>query len=138
MLEASFHTADAPKLQDEEITCTICAQPISPYIPKFICGVEVNPACKDCQYSSDSDACSIDLEDPVNTVKLDNENNFLKPEEKIAKKIKISIKTKLEVRLKNGEITEQEKKILEEELLEEMKEEIKRGARNLKSSDEPT
>ena len=96
MLEASFHTADTPKLQDEEITCTICAQPISPYIQQQQkCGVEVNPACKDCQYSSDSDACSTDLEDPAKTVKLDNLNNFLKPEEIIAKKIKISNNKKL-------------------------------------------
>ena len=75
MLEASFHTADTPKLQDEEITCTICAQPISSYIKKK-CGVDVNPACKDCQYSSDSDACSTDLEDLANTVKLDNRKFF--------------------------------------------------------------
>ena len=71
-------------------------------------------------------------------MKLDHEKNSLNHEERISEKIKISIKTKLEVRLKNGEITEQEKKILEEELWEEMKEEIKKGARNLKSSDEPT
>ena len=40
-----------------------------------------------------------------NTVKLDNENHFLSPEEIISEKIKISIRTKLEVRLENGEIT---------------------------------
>ena len=142
VLESSFQTTDAPKIQDEEITCTICAQPVSPYLPKFFHGIEVNPACKDCQYSSDSDACSTDLENPANTVKLDNENNFLNHEEIISEKIKRSIRTKLEVRHKNGEISEQEKKILEVEIWEEMKEEMREEAnnyrKNLEFFDEPT
>ena len=45
--------------EDSRTVCTICAEPIDCYIPKYFLGVEINPACQDCQDSS----LSSDLED---------------------------------------------------------------------------
>ena len=35
--------------KDPEITCTICAEPITDYMPKYFNGTEINPACNNCQ-----------------------------------------------------------------------------------------
>ena len=35
--------------------CTICAELISDYTPKFFLGTEMNAACDECQDSSESD-----------------------------------------------------------------------------------
>ena len=45
--------------EDSRTVCTICAEPIDCYIPKYFLGLEINPACQDCQDSS----LSSDLED---------------------------------------------------------------------------
>jgi hypothetical protein len=42
----------------DEILCTICAETIHEYVPKFFYGTEINPACDGCQdssFSSDQD-----------------------------------------------------------------------------------
>ena len=36
--------------------CTICAELISDYTPKFFLGTEMNAACDDCQDTSESDS----------------------------------------------------------------------------------
>ena len=45
--------------EDSRTLCTICAEPIDCYIPKYFLGLEINPACQDCQDPS----LSSDLED---------------------------------------------------------------------------
>ena len=36
--------------------CTICAELISDYTPKFFLGIEINAACDECQDSSETDS----------------------------------------------------------------------------------
>ena len=40
------------EVEEDKIVSTICAEPISKYIPKFFLGEEINPACDDCKDSS--------------------------------------------------------------------------------------
>ena len=50
-------TVDQAHVPSEEIcVCTICADPISEYKPRFFLGTETNPACENCQDSSYSEA----------------------------------------------------------------------------------
>ena len=51
---ASFQSASTKPqiLEENKIVCTICAEPISNYIPKLFLGEEINSACDDCQDSS--------------------------------------------------------------------------------------
>ena len=37
---------------DEEILCSICAEVIQNYFPKYFLGEPMNPACENCQDSS--------------------------------------------------------------------------------------
>ena len=46
---------------EDEIYCTICAEPISDYVPKYFLGTEMNPACERCQDSSISSDSDVDI-----------------------------------------------------------------------------
>ena len=48
----STFQANSFEPSEAELSCTICAEPISDYIPKFFMGTEMNPACNRCQDSS--------------------------------------------------------------------------------------
>ena len=48
-----------------EIECTICAESIVDYIPKYFLGEEINPACEDCQDSSISSKEDQNFEEPL-------------------------------------------------------------------------
>ena len=43
--------------KDYEETCSICAEPIPEYIPKYIQGLLVNPACENCDDYEDDESC---------------------------------------------------------------------------------
>ena len=46
---------------EDDIYCTICAEPISDYVPKYFLGTEMNPACERCQDSSISSDSDVDI-----------------------------------------------------------------------------
>ena len=37
---------------EDEVVCTICAEPIKNFVPKFFYGVQINPACSKCDDNS--------------------------------------------------------------------------------------
>ena len=52
---SSTHSFSSNKPSEEDIFCTICAEEIPKYIPKFFLGTEMNPACDKCQDSDNED-----------------------------------------------------------------------------------
>ena len=52
----------ASVLHDSRTVCTICAEPINYYVPKYFLGIEINPACQNCQDSSLSSDFDEDFE----------------------------------------------------------------------------
>jgi hypothetical protein len=47
----------------DEISCTICAETIHKYVPKYFLGTEINPACDGCQDSSSSSESDQNFDD---------------------------------------------------------------------------
>ena len=111
----------------EQITCVICTEPVSNYVPKYVLGEEINPACQNCKASStESETQQEDKIDETSdaVVVIPREPTQTNKEDKIREKMRISIKKKLETRFQEGQISKQEKEELEEELVTEMDEEI--------------
>jgi hypothetical protein len=80
--------------------------------------VEINQACEGCKYPSESDdEAATGSEDHDN---LNSRKNGVQAKEETRAKVRMAINKKL----KNGEITEHEMKVLEEELYKEIYDEI--------------
>ena len=130
--------------KDIETNCTICAILINDYKPKYFLNIEKNPACDDCCDSTDDEDANYEhgkekfevkqeaqSEEHSNMVatKLQASKGDLerKNEEEIQKmkwNVRLKVKTKLEARLKNGEINRNMYDELEEELVAELEAEF--------------
>ena len=152
-LEASTetHVKDEPislnsnASDQEEISCTICAEPIADYIPKYFHETEINPACSSCQDSSESSNnlpdittfSSMDMPTSLQETKATASLPVLTESfavkhvdeakreemETVRNEIRRKVKTKLQVKFKDGEISRAALNVLEKELVEELEEE---------------
>ena len=106
--------------------CTICAEPIPNYKPTLFFGTKMNPACDLCKSPSlDTETCSENLQ--IKPSNLAEDNLEAKPEKKnveLDEKIRQKVKTKLEVKFLNGDISRAEMEKLEEELGQELRAEL--------------
>lgn len=117
---------------EEIIECTICAEPIFEFVPDYFMGLEMNPACDGCKsptsdptvITEDTEPSSMVVNNKLKSAKGDLERNDKEEIEKIRWKIRIKVKTKLEARLRNGEISRDMFKDLEEALVEELEAEL--------------
>ena len=105
---------------EEETECTICAEPIPHYKPTLFAGIEINPACDICKTPpNDTETQSEELS-KLARADLEIKHAKVKPKDVIRKRVK----EKLEARFKNGEISIEEMRLLEEHLVKELTEEL--------------
>ena len=125
----SSPTLSMSSLPSPETFCTICAEQISNYNPKYFNGIEINPACKNCQDSSISEESSSEVNEETptgNTMETPKKEPETLPapnaevledvsqddiistagknhhmEGILRRKIRLKVKTKLEIRARN-------------------------------------
>ena len=107
---------------EEEIECTICAEPIHHYKPTLFAGIEMNPACDICKTSSNDTETQSEELNKLARADLERKHEKVKPEDIIRQRVK----KKLEARFKNGEIgiRIEEMRVLEEDLVKELAAEL--------------
>ena len=147
------NTVDNSLEDDEQVDCTICAETIKDYVPKYFSGIPLNPACERCNgevsddvqcdenanikndqdtkiphletsLNPDSFQLSLTSANSLTLAKDDLEPEFEKEKVKPEQKIRQKINKKLEMRFNNGEISKEEMLELEEELVKELKAEL--------------
>ena len=105
---------------EEEIECTICAEAIPHYKPTIFAGIEMNPACDACKTPSNDNETQSEELNKLAKADLERKHEKVKPKDLIRQKVK----EKVEARLKNGEISIEEMRVLEEVLVKELTEEM--------------